>query len=108
MIDQLIELAKKHPGFREISDFGLQVMFETYKDSTLIHRDNGEIKAFAIYQDWPDRLNFIAVVGASGDKSENIKSLLKIRGIIPSPEKMICYFDEVNMELKILCHQLQQ
>ncbi len=104
-IDQLIKLARKHPGFKEISKFGLRVMFETYKDSMLIYRDNGEIKAFAIYQDWPDRLYFFAVVGASDDKSENIKSLLKIRGQIPTPKKMVCYFDEVKMELKVLCHQ---
>lgn len=107
MIDELIKLAKKHPGFREISDFGLRVMFETYKGSTLIYRDNGEIKAFAIYQEWPDCLNFIAVVGASDDKSENIKSLLKIREFIPisTVNKAVCYFDETNMELKVLCHQ---
>ena len=105
MIDELIKLAKKHPGFKEISEFGLRVMFETYKSTTLIHRDNGEVKAFAIYQAWPDRLNFIAVVGTSDDKSENIKSLLKIRGIIPSSQKMVCYFDETKMELKTLCHQ---
>lgn len=110
MIDQLIKLAKRHPGFREISDFGLRVMFETYKDSTLIHRDNGQIKAFAIYQEWPDRLNFIAVVGASEDKAENIKSILKIvgRDNRPSPEKMVCYFDEFKMELKTLCHSSPQ
>ena len=107
MIDELIKLAKKHPGFKEISDFGLRVMFETYKNSTLIHRDNGEIKAFAIYQEWPDRLNFIAVVGASDDKSENIKFLLGIRGKVPAGKK-VCYFDEIKMELKVLCRQLEQ
>jgi hypothetical protein len=106
MIDQLINLARKHPGFREISDYGLRVMFETYKDTMLIHKDNGEIKAFAIYQEWPDRLNFIAVVGGSDDRLENLFSLLKIKGDIP-PEKMVCYFDEARMELKILCHQSQ-
>ena len=103
MIDQLIKLARKHPGFREISEFGLRVMFETYKDTTLIHKDNGEIKAFAIYQEWPDCFNFIAVVGSSNDKLENLCSLLKMRDDKP-PKKMVCYFDEVNMELKILCH----
>ena len=110
MIDQLIKLARNHPGFREISELALRVMFETYKDTTLIHRDNGEIKAFAVYQEWPDRLNFIAVVGSSGDKSENIRSLLKMvgRGNRPSPEKMVCYFDEIKMELKVLCRSSQQ
>lgn len=110
MIDELIKLAKKHPGFREVSDFGLRVMFETYRDSTLIYRDNGEIKAFAVYQEWPDRLVFIAVVGTSGDSIENIKSLLKMLGRDnrPSPEKMVCYFDETKMELKVLCHSSQQ
>lgn len=107
---ELIELARKHPGFKEISEYGLRVMFETYKNSMLIHRDNGEIKAFAVYQEWPDCLNFIAVVGSSDDKSENIKSLLKMlsRENRPSPEKMVCYFDELKMELKVLCHSYQQ
>jgi len=104
MIEQLINLAKKHPGFKEISDFGLRVMFETYKDSTLIYSVDDEIKSFAIYQEWPDRLNFIAVVGCSDDRTENIKFLLKIRGLISS-DKMVCYFDEVTMELKILCRR---
>jgi len=104
MIEQLIKLARKHPGFKEISEYGLRVMFETYKDTTLIYKDNGEIKAFAIYQEWPDRFNFIAVVGTSDDRLENIRSLLKIRSAVP-PEKMVCYFDEAKMELKILCHQ---
>lgn len=107
MIDDLIHLAKKHPGFREITDYGLRVMFETYRDTTLIYSVDDEIKAFAIYQEWPDRLNFIAVVGSSEDRFENVKFLLKIRGYIAS-DKMVCYFDESTMELKVLCHQLQQ
>ena len=110
MIDELIKLAKKHPGFKELSDYGLRVMFETYKNSTLIYRDNGEIKAFAVYQEWPDCLNFIAVVGASGDKSDNIRYLLRMlgRNNRPSPEKKVCYFDEIKMELKVLCRLSQQ
>lgn len=107
MIDELIKLARKHPGFKQISDLGLRIFFETYKDSILVHRDNGEIKAFAVYQEWPDLLNFIAIVGTSSDPSENIKSLLKIRSNLPA-EKMVCYFDEYKMELKVLCHQQQQ
>ncbi len=108
-IDQLIKLARKHPGFKELSEFGLRVMFETYKETTLIYEDNGEIKAFAVYQEWPDRLNFIAVVGSSGDRSDNIRNLLKMlnRENRPSPEKMVCFFDELKMELKVLCHLSQ-
>lgn len=102
MIDELIHLAKKHPGYREITDHGLRVMFETYRETTLIYCVDDEIKAFAIYQEWPDRLNFIAVVGSSDDRLENIRFLLKIRGFI-APDKMVCYFDESTMELKILC-----
>lgn len=110
MIEQLIKLARKHPGFKELSDYALRVMFETYKNTTLIHRDNGEIKAFAIYQEWPEHLNFIAVCGSSDDRSENIKSLLKLREFIPlsTIDKTVCYFDETKMELKVLCHQQQQ
>lgn len=111
MTEELIELAKKHPGFREVSDYGLRVMFETYKNTTLIQRDDdGKITAFAIYQEWPDCLNFIAVVGASGDRGENVRALLKILGRKnrPSPGKEICYFDEVKMELKVICHSYRR
>lgn len=101
-IEEIIELAKRHPGFREISDYGLRVMFETYKNTTLIQKNgDGKIAAFAIYQEWPDCLNFIAIVGASGDRGENVKTLLKIYRALP--KKKICYFDESRMELKTLC-----
>ena len=105
MIDELIKLAKKHPGFKEISDLGLRFFFETYKNSILVHRDNGEIKAFAVYQEWPDCLNFIAVVG-NGNRLENVADMLK--SIEYLPKKKICFFDEAKMELKVLCHQQQQ
>jgi len=107
MIEQLIKLARNHPGFKELSEYSLRVMFETYKETTLIHKTNGEVKAFAIYQEWPEHLNFIAVCGSSADKSENIRSLLALRSYIPisTIEKTVCYFDEMTMELKVLCHQ---
>ncbi len=107
MIEQLIKLAHKHPGFKELSECALRVMFETYKDTTLIHKTNGELKAFAIYQEWPEHLNFIAVCGSSADKGENIRSLLALRRYIPvsTIDKTVCYFDEKKMELKVLCHQ---
>ncbi len=107
MVNELIKLAQKHPGFKELSEYSLRVMFETYKETTLIHEADGELKAFAIYQEWPEHLNFIAVCCSSDDKSESIKSLLALRRFIPisTIDKTVCYFDETTMELKVLCHQ---
>ena len=77
----------------------LRKLFETYKNTTLVFRDNGEIKGFAIYQEWPDRLNFIAIAG-SGSQQENLRAMLKGRKNLP--DKMICYFDEKTVQLKTM------
>ncbi len=103
MIDKLIQFARTHhAGFEGMPDKQLRVMFEKYAASTLIWRDAGEIKGFAIYQEWPDRLNFIAIAG-KGSRSENLKAILAGRHDLP--RKMICYFDEEKMELKICQRQ---
>ena len=105
MIDELIKFAKRHPGLAEISERGLRTLFETYKKTTLIYRPNGEIKGFAVYQEWPDCLNFIVMAG-DGDIFANLS---RIRGFIDSlPKKPIVFFDEKKMELRTLCHQQQQ
>ncbi|MBA7627348.1 hypothetical protein ES703_34810 [subsurface metagenome] len=100
MIQELAKFAKAHhPDSAEISDRGLAALFEKYKDTTLIWQDQGRIKGFAIYQEWPDRLNFIAIAGI-GSRTENI--IAGLAGRENLPDKMICWFDETDMELKTL------
>lgn len=77
----------------------LQRMFETYKNTTLIYQRDGEIRGFALYQEWPDCLNFICIVGI-GDNEENLKAMLADRHQLPN--KKIVFFDETIMELKTI------
>lgn len=100
--DKLVELARaNHPGFAKVPADILRSYFEKYKKTILTYETNGEIKAFGIYQEWPDCLNFIAIVGA-GTRTENLKFLLAIRHLLPN--KKMVYFDENKMELRI-CRQ---
>jgi len=101
MVDELIKFARAHyPAFAGMPDETLRALFETYKETTLVWQKNGKVRGFAIYQEWPDRLNIIAIAGI-GSPLENVKAILKGRKQLP--QKMICYFDETKMELKILC-----
>lgn len=106
MVDELIKFARAHhPGFEGLPEKTMRALFETYKKTTLVWRENGAVRGFAIYQEWPDLLNIIAIAGI-GSKLENLKAIL--RGRKQLPQKMICWFDESSMELKILCHKRQQ
>ena len=106
MVDKLIKFARAHhPGFEGMSKETMRALFETYKETTLVWQENGEIRGFAIYQEWPDRLNVIAIAGI-GSRAENLKMMLKCRKQVP--RKMICWFDETKMELKILCQQFSE
>lgn len=99
MIDELVKFAKgNHPGFAVLPNEFLQNFFEKYKATTIVSQSNGEIKSFGVYQEWPDRLVFLAVV-AKGNQIENIRFFLKLRRLRPI-EKMLCFFDETRMELR--------
>jgi len=105
MSDKLIEFAKQHyQGFAGMPDLALQRMFEVYKETTLIYQHGSEIRGFAIYQEWPECLNFIAIVGI-GDKIENLKAMLVGRHKLPN--KKIVFFDEEKMELRTVCLRQQ-
>jgi len=106
MIDKLIQFAKKyHPGFEGMPDNSLRRMFETYKDTTVVYEVNGHIRGFAVYQEWPDCLNFIAIAGDGGSTLEAVSIMLA--GTKRLPAKPICYFDEKSMELKTICQPRQ-
>lgn len=103
IIDKLIEYAQEsHPAYLNMPATTLRVMFETYKNSILVWQPNGEICGFAIYQEWPDCLNFIAIAGSSS-REENLKAMLAGRHNLPN--KKICYFDEQKMKVVTICQQ---
>jgi len=100
-IDDLVNFARAHhEGFKGMPDATMRALFETYKKTTIIWHDAGQIKGLAIYQEWPDLLNFFCIVG-TGSASENLKMML--RGKKDLPAKSICFFDERSMELKTIC-----
>ena len=103
MLDELVKFAKaNHKGYANASDEFLRSMFETYKNHTLINCVDGKIQGFGIYQEWPDCLNFIAVVGnPENDRLKNITAMMA--GISILPDKQIVFFDENKMRLRILC-----
>jgi len=99
-VEELVRFAKRHPGFAEVSNFGLRSLFVAYEKTTLISRSNGEIEFVAIYQDWPDCRNFIAVIGKD-DRKTNLKNMLV--SLKQLPKKKSVFFDENKMELRTLC-----
>lgn len=106
LIDDLVKFAKaNHVGFANVPDDFLRRMFETYKDTTLVNYVGGEVRGFGIYQEWPDLLNFICMVGnPAGDVIQNIIALMDAKEKIP--DKKIVFFDEDTMRLKICRQQL--
>jgi len=106
LIDDLIKFAKaNHTGFANVPDDFLRRMFETYRDTTLVNYIDGEICGFGIYQEWPDLLNFICLVGnPEGDVTKNIIALMDAKEKIP--DKKIVFFDDTEMRLRI-CRQHQ-
>ena len=102
MIDKLIKFAKaNHKGFANVPDDFLRRMFETYRKTTIVNLVNDEIAGFGIYQEWPDVLNFICMVGnTEKDPFKNIIALMDARRFLPN--KKIVFFDEDKMELRWL------
>ncbi len=104
MIDKLIKFAKEnHAGFAGVGEQYLRSMFERYKETTLVNvGPDGEVRGFGIYQEWPDCLNFIALVGNPEHNTfKNFLALMKGRENLP--HKKIVFFDEEKMELRELC-----
>ena len=103
MIEELIKFVRlNHPTLAEMPYAALWKLFDTYKETTLVWQQGGEIKGFALYQDWddPPLLNFIIICG-NGTQAENLKALL--RGSKFLTKKQIVWFDEK----KKICHKLR-
>ena len=104
LIDELIKFARTyHEGFANVPDDFLRRMFETYKETTIVNYVDGEILGFGIYQEWPELLNFICIVGNPADnRIQNIIALMDAKEKIP--DKRIVFFDETEMRLRT-CRQ---
>ena len=76
-------------------------MFEKYRKTTLVYKSNGQMKGFAIYQEWPEFLNFLAIVGDKG-LFRIMWRVLHNKELLPT--KPFGFFDELRMEGRFLCH----
>lgn len=101
LTDELVAFAKKfYPAYEEMPGSILRTIFEKYKGTTIICRnDQGEIQGFAVYQEWPSILNFILICGRAGHVDANLRAMLLGRHHLP--RKPIAYFDETKMKLRI-------
>jgi len=101
MIDELVKFAQEnYPEFASVPLAVLYKWFDTYKGTTVIDRDsNGEIAGFAIYQIWPDFLNFIIICGREG--SGNLEKILAGARERFAGQK-IAWFDEEKMEARFI------
>ena len=101
MHDELVKFAQEYyPEFASVPLVVLQKWFETYKGTTIIDRDsNGEIAGFAIYQIWPDFLNFIIICGREGEG--NLDRILTVYRERFAGQKL-AWFDEKRMEARFI------
>lgn len=102
MHEELVKFAQEnYPEFAYVSVSVLHRWFETYRDTMIIDRDeNGEISGFAIYQIWPDFLNFIVVCGKLDIFSNTDRLLTICREKFPNEK--IAWFDEKRMEARFI------
>lgn len=107
VIEHLIQFAKEnYVTFKPLPDDYLRAMFETYKNTTIVNIVDDKIRGFGIYQEWPDLLNFICIVGnPENDVLQNVAAMMDAKDKIPANKKIV-YFDESKMELRI-CRQPQ-
>jgi hypothetical protein len=100
-INKLIDFARRyHPTFVDMPEHLLRKMFELYSETTLVYKIGDEIRGFALYQEWPDCLNFICIAGISDNREENLKAMFAGRHQLP--QKKIVYFDETEKSLRII------
>lgn len=102
-IDNLVDFAiKHHPGFALLSKDLAKKIFETYEKTILVYKPNGQIRGFALYQEWPDCLNCLAIAGDKG-LFRMMWWILHNKDLLPN--KPFVFFDELRMEGRILCHK---
>ena len=104
VLDELVKFAKQHhEGFAQVPDEILKQWLLKYQKTILVYyKEDRSIGGFGIYQDWPDFLNFIAIIG-TGSPVENLRAMLKGRDLLP--DKPIWFFDEQKMKARRLCRQ---
>ena len=86
-----------YPNFDKIPRELVKNLFETYKKTTYVYTENGEIKGFGLYQEWPDMLNFLMFY-LPFSAGKNVKVMLKGRSLLPN--KKIVWFNEKKMKAR--------
>ncbi len=89
-----------HPGLAQLPRETLLVMLWKYQKTTLVYREGGQIIYFAVYQEWPNFLNFVAI-GGVWNYFKIMWHILHNRDRLPA--KALGFFDELRMEGRIIC-----
>lgn len=100
-LDELARFVQRyHPGLAQLPYCVLRKMLVEYRETTLIYRREGQLEYFAIYQEWPDFLNFFAV-GGKRSYFGIMWHILHNKFMLPA--KPFGFYDELRMEGRILC-----
>lgn len=89
-----------HSGLVQLPTVSLRAMLTKYMNTTLIFRVNDQLVYFAIYQEWPDFLNFFAI-GGKWSYSRIMWHILHHKFMLPN--KPFGFFDEQRMEGRFVC-----
>lgn len=89
-----------HPGLSQLPRETLLGMLWKYRESTLVYREESQIIYFAVYQVWPNHLNFIAI-GGVWNYFKIMWHILHNKYMLPA--KPFGFYDELRMEGRILC-----
>jgi len=98
-VEEVALFARRHyPNFWQFNKRTVYGFFETYRDTTLVHKNKQGIDGILVYQEWPDLLNFIIICLPFGTKLSNFDIMCTAKHLLP--DKKVVWFDEKRMKLR--------
>lgn len=105
-IGNLVLFAKEnYEQFKHLPDDIVSNYFLIYQDNIIVDSQEGVIRGFAIYQEWPEFYNFIIICHVKHKTYNWLSDIVrnKLTG------KTIAWFDEKSMKPRFIqCRQSQQ
>lgn len=92
-VDQLVKMAmRSHSHFAGLPAAAVQKFFEDHRETTIIRRtQEGDINGFCVWEErGNDEIEVLALAG-KGSTSQNLRSLLSGRELLPPGKKMTWY-----------------
>lgn len=99
MTAELIKFCRRnYPELADVGDSILTRLFETYKDTTIVDRQDGEIRGFLVYQKWPGFVNVLMTCRIRDGVSDPAWLLNLYR--VNFAGQTVAWFDEGKMEAR--------